>query len=112
MKILATYDLTRSLHATALLTGCSHHTVARHAVCHLGSGPLLVKLSRQSMPMSEHVEKCPAGGFSSRCPKSGTVTYNLEGPPIPHRWAFHVQAGAQNAIKNPWQSGSSWLVGN
>jgi hypothetical protein len=30
MEILATYDLTGSLRATAELTGCSHHTVARH----------------------------------------------------------------------------------
>ncbi|WP_244285296.1 IS21 family transposase, partial [Cryobacterium shii] len=30
MEILAAYDLTRSLRATAELTGCSHHTVARH----------------------------------------------------------------------------------
>lgn len=30
MEILAAYDLTRSLRAAAELTGCSHHTVARH----------------------------------------------------------------------------------
>ncbi|GAB3137655.1 IS21 family transposase [Marisediminicola antarctica] len=30
MEILAAYDLTGSLRATAELTGCSHHTVARH----------------------------------------------------------------------------------
>ena len=30
MEILAVYDLTKSLRATAELTGCSHHTVARH----------------------------------------------------------------------------------
>lgn len=30
MEILAAYDLTKSLRATAELTGCSHHTVARH----------------------------------------------------------------------------------
>nr|WP_231497278.1 IS21 family transposase [Arthrobacter sp. MA-N2] len=30
MEILATYDLTGSLRATAELTGCSHHTVAKH----------------------------------------------------------------------------------
>lgn len=30
MEILAAYDLTRSLRATAELTGCSHHTVDRH----------------------------------------------------------------------------------
>ena len=30
MEILTAYDLTKSLRATAELTGCSHHTVARH----------------------------------------------------------------------------------
>jgi hypothetical protein len=30
MEILAAYDLTGSLRATAELTGCSHHTVANH----------------------------------------------------------------------------------
>ena len=30
MEILAAYDLTGSLRAAAELTGCSHHTVARH----------------------------------------------------------------------------------
>ena len=30
MEILAAYDLTGSLRATAELTGCSHHTVAKH----------------------------------------------------------------------------------
>ncbi|MDI2036213.1 hypothetical protein PJL15_03348 [Paenarthrobacter nitroguajacolicus] len=30
MEILTAYDLTGSLRATAELTGCSHHTVARH----------------------------------------------------------------------------------
>lgn len=30
MEILDAYDLTGSLRATAELTGCSHHTVAKH----------------------------------------------------------------------------------
>jgi len=30
VEILAAYDLTGTLRAAAELTGCSHHTVARH----------------------------------------------------------------------------------
>lgn len=37
MEILAAYDLTGSLRATAELTGCSHHTVARHVAAQFGA---------------------------------------------------------------------------
>jgi len=46
MEILASYDLTGSLRATAELTGCSHHTVARHvAACDAGK-PIAVRAYR------------------------------------------------------------------
>jgi transposase len=40
MEILAAYDLTGSLRATAELTGCSHHTVARHVAARDAGRPL------------------------------------------------------------------------
>ena len=40
MEILAAYDLTGSLRATAELTGCSHHTVARHLAARNAGRPM------------------------------------------------------------------------
>ncbi len=40
IEILAAYDLTGSLRATAELTGCSHHTVARHVTARDAGRPL------------------------------------------------------------------------
>ncbi|WP_426004493.1 IS21 family transposase [Paenarthrobacter sp. NyZ202] len=40
MEILAAYDLTGSLRATAELTGCSHHTVARHIAARDAGRPI------------------------------------------------------------------------
>ena len=40
MEILAAYDLTGSLRATAELTGCSHHTVARHVAARDAGEPI------------------------------------------------------------------------
>ena len=40
MEILAAYDLTRSFRAAAELTGCSHHTVARHVAARDAGQPL------------------------------------------------------------------------
>jgi len=40
MEILAAYDLTGSLRATAELTGCSHHTVARHVAARDAGKPM------------------------------------------------------------------------
>lgn len=40
MEILAAYDLTGSLRATAELTGCSHHTVARHVAARDAGKPI------------------------------------------------------------------------
>ena len=40
MEILAAYDLTRSLRAAAELTGCSHHTVAKHVAARDASHPI------------------------------------------------------------------------
>jgi transposase len=40
MEILAAYDLTGSLRATAELTGCSHHTVARHVAARNAGRPI------------------------------------------------------------------------
>jgi transposase len=40
MEILAAYDLTRSFRAAAELTGCSHHTVARHVAARDAGHPL------------------------------------------------------------------------
>ncbi|MEV7475866.1 DDE-type integrase/transposase/recombinase, partial [Pseudarthrobacter oxydans] len=40
MEILAAYDLTGSLRATAELTGCSHHTVAKHVTARDAGRPI------------------------------------------------------------------------
>lgn len=40
MEILEAYDLTGSLRATAELTGCSHHTVARHVAARDAGRPI------------------------------------------------------------------------
>nr|WP_246021471.1 IS21 family transposase [Arthrobacter echini] len=40
MEILAAYDLTGSLRAAAELTGCSHHTVARHVAARDAGKPI------------------------------------------------------------------------
>jgi len=40
MEILAAYDLTRSLRAAAEITGCSHHTVARHVAARDAGQPI------------------------------------------------------------------------
>ena len=40
MEILAAYDLTGSLRATAELTGCSHHTVAKHVAARDAGRPI------------------------------------------------------------------------
>src|SRR5688500_9824696 len=40
MEILASYDLTGSLRAAAELTGCSHHTVARHVAARDAGRPI------------------------------------------------------------------------
>ena len=40
MEILEAYDLTGSLRATAELTGCSHHTVARHVAARDAGKPI------------------------------------------------------------------------
>ncbi|MDQ0145558.1 IS21 family transposase [Pseudarthrobacter niigatensis] len=40
MEILAAYDLTGSLRATAELTGCCHHTVARHVAARDAGRPI------------------------------------------------------------------------
>jgi transposase len=40
MEILAAYDLTGSLRATAELTGCSHHTVAKHVQARNAGRPI------------------------------------------------------------------------
>lgn len=37
MELLAAYDLTGSLRSAAELTGCSHHTVARHVAAHVAA---------------------------------------------------------------------------
>lgn len=39
-KLLAAYDLTRSLRAAAEITGCSHHTVARHVAARDAGQPI------------------------------------------------------------------------
>ena len=46
MEILAAYDLTGSLRATAELTGCSHHTVARHVAARNAGRPIGEPLAR------------------------------------------------------------------
>src|SRR5687768_17325161 len=40
MDILAAYDQTGSMRATAELTGCSHHTVARHVAARSAGRPI------------------------------------------------------------------------
>jgi hypothetical protein len=40
MEILAAYDLTGTLRAAAELTGCSHHTVARHVAARDAGQPI------------------------------------------------------------------------
>ncbi|GAP54886.1 transposase, partial [Arthrobacter sp. Hiyo6] len=40
MEILAAYDLTGSLRAAAELTGCSHHTVAKHVAARDAGRPI------------------------------------------------------------------------
>lgn len=46
MEILAAYDLTGSLRATAELTGCSHHTVARHVAARDAGRPIAEPATR------------------------------------------------------------------
>jgi transposase len=46
MEILAAYDLTGSLRATAELTGCSHHTVARHVAARDAGRPIAEPAAR------------------------------------------------------------------
>jgi transposase len=46
MEILAAYDLTGSLRATAELTGCSHHTVARHVAARDAGKPIAEPVHR------------------------------------------------------------------
>lgn len=46
MEIFAAYDLTGSLRATAELTGCSHHTVARHVAARDAGQPIAEPLYR------------------------------------------------------------------
>ncbi|MCR1163691.1 IS21 family transposase [Paenarthrobacter sp. UW852] len=46
MEILAAYDLTGSLRATAELTGCSHHTVAKHVSARDAGRPIGEPMAR------------------------------------------------------------------
>jgi len=46
MEILAAYDLTGSLRATAELTGCSHHTVAKHVQARDAGRPIAEPAAR------------------------------------------------------------------
>lgn len=46
MEILAAYDLTGSLRATAELTGCSHHTVANHVAARDAGRPIAEPAAR------------------------------------------------------------------
>jgi transposase len=46
MEILSAYDLTGSLRATAELTGCSHHTVARHVAARDAGRPIAEPAAR------------------------------------------------------------------
>jgi hypothetical protein len=46
MEILAAYDLTGSLRAAAELTGCSHHTVAKHVAARNAGRPIAERVVR------------------------------------------------------------------
>ena len=46
MEILAAYDLTKSLRGAAGLTGCSHHTVARHVAARDAGQPIANPVNR------------------------------------------------------------------
>ena len=46
MEILAAYDLTKSLRGAAELTGCSHHTVARHVAARDAGQPIANPVNR------------------------------------------------------------------
>ena len=46
MEILAAYDLTGSLRATAALAGCSHHTVAKHVAARDAGQPIAQPVER------------------------------------------------------------------
>ena len=47
MEILEAYDLTNSLRAAAQLTGCSHHTVAKHVAARATGKPVAEPVARE-----------------------------------------------------------------
>jgi transposase len=59
MEILAAYDLTGSLRAAAELTGCSHHTVARHVAARDAGQPIAepVYRGRVTAPFLPKIEE-------------------------------------------------------
>lgn len=63
MGIFAAYDLTGSLRAAAGLTGCSHHTVARHVAARDAGQPIAELVYRGRFPPHGHL-----GGSWQRAP--------------------------------------------
>lgn len=49
MEILEAYDLTKSFRAAAQLTGCSHHTVAKHVAARAAGRPLAEPVTRDKV---------------------------------------------------------------
>src|SRR4051794_28521949 len=78
MEILAAYDLTGSLRATAELTGCSHHTVAKHVQARDSGRPIGEPVARGRVTdaflpkIEEWIETSRAGSAPTRPTKSSS----------------------------------------
>jgi hypothetical protein len=92
MEILAAYDLTGSLRAAAELTGCSHHTVARHVAARDAGQPIAEPAyrgrvtdaflpTRNSWPSVMRVRSArPAGPSRRSGPRGGWAMSGCTGP--------------------------------
>jgi hypothetical protein len=68
MEILAVYDLTGSLRATAELTACSHHTVARHVAARDAGR----SIAEPAYAGGSRTSSCPRSRNGSRRPGAGS----------------------------------------
>ena len=61
MEILAAYDLTGTLRAAAELTGCSHHTVARHVAARDAGQPISQNLPIGAVSRTRSCQRLRSG---------------------------------------------------
>ena len=111
MEILAAYDLTKSLRGAAELSGCSHHTVARHVAARDAGQPIANPVNRGRvtdpfMPKLEEWMVASKGKLRSDIAHTKLVALGYTGSDRSTRRAFaRVRAAyrlGNTRVHRPW----------